>query len=329
MKMLWVVLVLLMMAALLYWFDSPIQESLDNGLPKVETARQDDVDIKPLGQNADNGSGSKTKSEQTDESESTKDYVLSAETLALFDQLIDENEERDEQSLLATLQQYLLDAGFSLDSIYRVQDVFSRYIEYKKALSGVKNKSHESLFSSEHMQDKLFAMDNLRRDFFSEEEIQALFGEQSEYDQMALERLRIEQDKGLTPHQKQQLLEDNVAQMPDNMQQAFQPSIDIRKVQRIKEDSKGLSREQRLARFSAEFGEQAGQRLMVTMEKQDKWNQRVSKLKNQMALVNNNEGLTAQQKLKQINSMKNESFSEQERRRLDVFMRNPKLLEIQ
>lgn len=320
MRMLLVVFILLALVTSYYWIDRQPEGVVSSSVAAVHSQAQE------AESNVVSTSLASRANVSDAQVESIADYVLSAQTIGLFDQLISDSIDRDEQQLLQALYDFLTTAGYSKSSVLMVQDVFARYIEYKKALGTVKSAEHESLFSSEHMEDTLFALDNLRKDYFSEHEIDVLFSEQNEYDQMALERLRIQQDNDLTPAQKQQLLEENIAQLPEETRQAFQPSINIRKLQRIKEESKHLSREQRLARLSAEFGEIAGQRLMSTMDKQTDWNRRVDDVHQGIQSIQQHQDLTDAQKNEQIIQLKNERFTEQEQKRLDVYLRHPKLL---
>lgn len=256
------------------------------------------------------------------------EYTLSSETLLLFDGVIARSESKEREVLINALESDLKEMKLTAKASERLLALFGRYIDYKTALASVKEAVGEAKpFSSDDMESKLFAIQNLRLDYFSQEEIVALFGEQQLYDEMALARLRIEQDKSLTSDQKQQLLEDNIAQLPDDMKASLQPSIDIRKVQQIKSESASLSREQRLARFSAEFGEEAGQRLLAAQDKAQNWNQRVTSIKSQIERLHSDLELTEESRIAQIKALKEGHFSPQELKRLDVFLRNPQLLQ--
>lgn len=255
-----------------------------------------------------------------------KEYVLSSDTLVLFDQVIAQSESKEHDDLLEALVNTLTSMSLNTASIEWVSELFSRYVQYKATLASVKSVSHAQPFSSDDMESKLFAIQGLRQDYFSQEEILTLFGEQQLYDEMALARLRIQQDKGLSAEQKQQLLEDNIAQLPEAMKTALQPSMDIRRVQSIKAESSELTREQKLARFSAEFGEEAGQRLLAAQDKAQSWNNRVTQIKSQIALLQGDAELTDESRLAQIQALKEGHFSAQELKRLDVFLRNPQLL---
>ncbi|UAA38309.1 hypothetical protein KIH87_16720 [Paraneptunicella aestuarii] len=256
----------------------------------------------------------------------SKAYQLSAETLVLFDEIIAGNEERNQTLMLKALHEWAMQNGYDSEASDILQDVFTRYVQYKDALSEIKSLDHERIFSADHMSDVLYAMQQLRLDYFSAEEIQALFSEQNEYDEMALARLRIQQDKDLTPEQKQQLLQQNIAQLSESAREALQPSMEIRKLQTLKQEAKSLTKEQRLARLSAEYGEEAAQRLSATLDNADQWQQRVSDFKQQMQRIDADTSLTPEQQAQQIQALREEGFTAQEQKRLDVFLRNPKLL---
>jgi|GEM_PF-5142520 len=253
-------------------------------------------------------------------------YLLSESTLLLFDNLIAEVEDKSLHVLLDNLQQWMQQANLNLASQAMLQDVFSRYVEYKQALSEVKSAGHDAYMSSAHMADILEAVENMRYEWFSEQEIALLFSAKQSHDNSALARLRIREDNSLSPAEKNRLIAESIAQLPEAEQLAFEPSLQIRKAQQLKAETADMPREQRLARLSAEFGEEAGQRLDNVYAQQDAWKNRVQDFRQQLRSLQDDEQLSQQQRDEQILALKSHLFDERERKRLDVFLRNPALL---
>ncbi|MCY7294658.1 lipase secretion chaperone [Alteromonas sp. a30] len=312
-----------MIAVVAYWlFQSETNES--GSLLSASTTNQKEKPV--LANHSTSVNAGDKKSQSLSADVALVDYKISAETLHLFERIISESESKEKDLLLDALNAELVKMNIMQNVIDKIKALFSRYIDYKAALAQVKEQEHERPFSSDDMESKLFAIKQLRLDYFSQMEIDQLFREQQLFDEMALARLRIQQDADLTEAQKQQLLEDNIAQLPEHMKAALQPSLDIRKVQAIKKSAQGLSREQKLARFSAEFGQEAGQRLLAAQDRQQEWGRRVTHIKSEIETINQNEALSAEQKLEKIQALKGRDFSKQELKRLDVFLRNPQLL---
>lgn len=254
------------------------------------------------------------------------EYTLSESTLLLFDNLIAESEDKSLAVLLEKLQSWMQQAKLNQASQALLQDVFTRYIEYKLALGEVKSAGHEQYMRSAHLADILQAVDDIRYQWFSEEEIALLFSEQQAHDNGALARLRIREDKSLSEADKNRLIAESIAQLPESEQEAFQPSIQIRKAQQLRTETQGMTREQRLARLSAEFGQEAGQRLDNVYQQQDAWKTRVQDFRQQMASLQDDDALSSDERAEQIARLKSSLFNDRELKRLDVFLRNPNLL---
>lgn len=314
-------IVLLALVATVYWNFKGLDESTSHERQTTKQTGANTIDVGRI-------SSEPQRIEKPNEfiQGESNEYQLSAATLALFDEIIAGNEERDQPLMLKELHRWAMQNGYSSETSDILQELFTRYVQYKDALSEIKSLDHEQLFSADHMSDVLYAMQQLRLDYFSAEEIQALFAEQNEYDEMALARLRIQQDKDLTPEQKQQLLQQNIAQLSESAREALQPSMEIRKLQALKQEAQSLTKEQRLARLSAEYGEEAAQRLSATLDNADHWQQRVSGFKQKIQHIHSDTSLTPEQKEQQILALREEEFTAQEQKRLDVFLRNPQLL---
>ena len=258
---------------------------------------------------------------------SIEHYSLTAETLSLFDSIISESQSKASPTLINTLAQHLRSAGYSERIIEWLTDLFARYIAYKSQLGAVKTADTEQLFSADHMLDTLTAVEALRTEYFTAEEIVALFAMGDEYDQMALARLRIQQDTDLTALQKQQLLAENIAQLPQQFRDSFAPSLAIRKLQNIKRESQALAAEHRFALLSAEYGDAAAQRIAHALDAEILWRNRVERYRATVEQLRADNALTKAQIMEKIAHLKASSFSDNERRRLDVFLRNPQLLQ--
>ena len=264
---------------------------------------------------------------QTEARQAGVEYQLSESTLLLFDNLIAEVEQKFPAVLTEKLQVWMKQAGLSLASQTMLQDVFIRYIEYKRALADVKSSGHEAYMSSVHMADILESIENLRYEWFSEQEITALFSAKQSHDESALARLRIREDGSLSAAEKNQLIAQSIAELPEAEQAAFQPSLQIRKAKQLQTETASLSEEQRLARLSAEFGEEAGARLNQVFTEQDAWKDRVDDFRSKLTSLQNNVQLSQHEREDQIRLLKTSMFNALELKRLDVFLRHPELLD--
>jgi lipase chaperone LimK len=150
-------------------------------------------------------------------------------------------------------------------------DLFSRFVNYKVALASEDVEINAVEASLKSVQGKLDARYDLRRQFFSYQEYEYLFGSDAASDSDALARLTIAQDNTLNREQKKNAIIDSLAIASDR--EAFKPTVEMHRIQKIKQQYPDSN--SRFSAISAEFGHEVAERFDTVWKKQDAWEQKL------------------------------------------------------
>lgn len=201
-------------------------------------------------------------------------------------------------------------------------ELFERYLEYKTRLKGLDN---ERLTLASEFEDRLDKVNLLRSKLFSEYEISLLFQNEEEWDRQAIERLSINQDPSLSKQQKAFLVNQHLELLPEHMQQAVEPTQNLRKVHQILSGADFNSSDQ-YNQLSAEFGDDAAQRLVVVKQSQDSWLSKVRQFQQRKDKLGQQFTLDSEDYIQQLSQLKKQMFETNEQKRLQVYLSNPDLL---
>ena len=197
--------------------------------------------------------------------------------------------------------------------------LFERYRYYQLALIEIKKLSpsidedmqmSQSLAFIEKAHDSQFQ-------FFSEQEIQAFFAQDNTYDRQAIARAAIRQDTSLTPAQKQQLLAHQISQLDESEQQALVPSFQAEKIAALLDN-----RQTQPLEMTAEISA----RVEIVKVAQDEWKARVKGYQ-EFQLTLKEEYVDAEEHEIKVEAYLKQHFTSTEVKRLQVFLRNPSLLD--
>ena len=202
--------------------------------------------------------------------------------------------------------------------------LFEDYIGYKYALAeleqSLKAPKEYEINDIERMRLQLQQLRDKRREYFSQDAVDAFFGFDELYDDFMLSRLEIQASSQLTTKEKaeqiaslEQNLPDQVRNMRDDTQrvsQVFEITQNMRK--------KGASEDEIFERNSQEFGQEAAERLRVLDTNRQAFQQKVDEYLANKESIENNEELTSSEKQEEIDGLIS-SFDENERRRLNAY----------
>ena len=182
--------------------------------------------------------------------------------------------EHDEQAPLAVQIAYVIysESLHTKDTHDYAVDLFSRFVNYKVALAGEDVEIDTVHASLKNVQEKLDARYDLRRQFFSHQEYEYLFGSDAASDNDALARLAIAQDNTLTREEKKNTIVESLATASDS--EAFKPTVDMHRIQQIKQQYRDNN--SRFSAISAEFGYEVAERFNTLWKKQGAWEQKVA-----------------------------------------------------
>lgn len=194
-------------------------------------------------------------------------------------------------------------------------DLFSRFVNYKVALASEDVEINTVQASLKSVQEKLDARYDLRRQFFSHQEYEYLFGSDAASDNDALARLAIAQDNTLTREEKKNTIVESLATASDS--EAFKPTVDMHRIQQIKQQYRDNN--SRFSAISAEFGYEVAERFNTLWEKQDAWEQKVEDYRAHIKKLES-ASLSKQEYSKLIREYETSDFTENEIKRLRVAM---------
>ena len=208
----------------------------------------------------------------------------------------------------------------------QAEELFDRYIDYKEDLASIQDYLNEQdmvsgqLHGYRQRSEKVKA---LRYKYFSEEEHQAFFTQEEEYDEYMFQQLSIAQDTQLTPAEKQQQMEDLEHTLPQAVQETRRSATvhgDLyHKVSALKQA--GASEEEIYQARVTALGDDAAQSLAELDQKRDLWNSRVSDYKRQKEQVLAS-GLSQSEKTESLNAWLQDNFTELEQLRVKAITAN-------
>lgn len=240
---------------------------------------------------------------------------------AEFDLFIFEQESVAPDALVAAYRTAVLKRDFTSDSQAYLIDLFSRYVNYKVQLETLDEQSGSQDISA--IANRLEARDDLRHTFFTQDEYHYLFSKDAQYDDAALARLRIASDTSLSDEEKQRLIEEQLAMLPADQRASFTPSLEVNRINLLSNTYDNP--EARYQAIAAEFGHDVAQRMRDKEQAQDNWKERVTAFQQWQESVMSS-SLSPEQIREKITSHRNQHFTENEQRRLRVFLENPALL---
>ncbi|MCL1036771.1 lipase chaperone [Shewanella submarina] len=234
--------------------------------------------------------------------------VLNEQLKWQFDDLI-HSADGDDTKLPKLLGELALSLNLSDDAELNLMDLFSRYRQYLMAVAELKQGVNtESLLSADDTRSFLRRAHALQFEFFSDPEIAAFFGDANRYDQQALARMTAQAGHDASS------LKQQLDSLPEQDREILLPSVQALAL------TESLSGQQAPADLT--FEQQ--QKLQDFQHQNLKWQQRVEavvKLQQQLADTQDADLILADYLAS--------GFTLAERRRLDVFLRHPELLNLQ
>jgi len=159
----------------------------------------------------------------------------------------------------------------------QARQLLENYLRYKRALVDVERGLPPAASAAAGARQRLEAMQRLRRDYFSEEEIAGLFGAGDEYDSDAVARLEIASDARLTPDQRKQKLAALDARLPVSVREDRDaPTRVLRLEESVQQARAGGADDNEVYRMrAAAFSPAAAARLADVDREEADWQRRI------------------------------------------------------
>ncbi|MBA5687482.1 lipase secretion chaperone [Rugamonas apoptosis] len=144
---------------------------------------------------------------------SAEKLVVDAELAHLFDYYLAGLGERSLDAIRVEIGREL-DRRLKPAAAAEARRLLAQYLEYKRALVDMEKSLPKPASLTDGARARLEAMQQLRHRYFSQDEIDGLFGASDAYDTDAIARMEINADTTLTPAQRQQKLAALDAKLP-------------------------------------------------------------------------------------------------------------------
>ena len=203
--------------------------------------------------------------------------------------------------------------------------LFDDYIAYKYALVELEKtfepSQHYEVSNIERFRHQLEQLRNKRREHLDSEAADAFFGFDELYDDFMLSQLEIQNNRQLTPSEKQQQIQALQQGLPEDVRQMREETERISKVFELTQEMKeeGASESQVFDYNSQQFGQEAAQRLQALDENRQAWQQKVDNYLLEKSQILKDDLLSHEEKIQKIKRLANERFTSLELKRLPAF----------
>ncbi|MGI9947432.1 lipase secretion chaperone [Vibrio hyugaensis] len=194
-------------------------------------------------------------------------------------------------------------------------ELFETYLAYKEALSKLEpfEGNSLSLIELKQLDDAILAMQSA---FFNDEQITQLFDEENRLRELAIDKLTI-QETELDSNTQQQMLEETLASQPEYIQQSERNNA---LVVQLNQTSELESQDKYLARVDL-VGEEGAQRLQALDDKRASFNASLDDYLEKRAVILSNDFLGEEEKKIEIAGLREESFEQNQWRRVEALER--------
>ncbi|MFZ3507940.1 lipase secretion chaperone [Vibrio harveyi] len=202
-----------------------------------------------------------------------------------------------------------------LDSLGISAELFETYLAYKEALSKLEPFEGNSLSLNElkQLNNAILAMQST---FFTDEQIAQLFDAENRLRQLAIDKLAIRETE-LDADSQQQMLEENLASQPKYIQQSERNNALVIELNQTSEMS---AQEKYLARVDL-VGEEGAERLQALDEQRASFTTSLDDYLEKRAEILDNNFLGEEEKKTEIAGLREQSFEQNQWRRVEALER--------
>jgi lipase chaperone LimK len=204
----------------------------------------------------------------------------------------------------------------------KAQRLLGLYIEFKRELVELDAKPELAGNGVAAIRKRMLAQQDLRARYFSNDEVQGMFGFDDAYDMDAVARLEVSQNPALTPLEKQQQLAALDAALPETLRREREASHGVVRVeQQVAElRAKGASDDDIYRMRAKEFDAQAAARLADVDREEAAWKSRIARYRDERSKVLQNlANAPESERQTALAQLQQSLFSEAERPRLVAY----------
>lgn len=245
--------------------------------------------------------------------------IVNEQTKDCFEYFITQYGEKTIEQIKADFLSYTK-ISYKEPVLSQLNNLWTRYIDYRSKLGDLPAPTADKE-SAKYYQQILVNTQNLRKKFFSNYEIQGLFGIQDTYDQYTVDRLEIMDNQKLSTAEKAQKLKELFEQLPEDWKENLKQLNQLEDLRKLTAEIKargGSAEELRQMRTNL-VGPEATQRLETLDVQRSDWKGKVNQyLAERDNILKSNLSDSAKQRA--VEQLKAQQFAnQQEQLRLQTF----------
>ncbi|RKG31628.1 lipase secretion chaperone [Acinetobacter tianfuensis] len=323
---LWIIIGALIIAiiGLVFWL-SPKNEAAETTQKSMVSAADAGGSEAQLANADGSGAGFMSKSQQDTQincqmtMDSTNRLVVNEQTRNCFEYFITQFGEKKLEQIQADFKTYI-SSTHTEPALSQVLDLWKRYIDYRSRLGQLQPPSGSNE-DPRYYRDIFNSTQNLRKEFFSDYEIEGLFGTENTYHVYTLNRMDVIHNKNLTEAEKAKKLKALFDELPEDWKENLEQINKLEDLRKLTADIKargGSAEEIRAMRMSL-VGPEATQRLEVLDTQRADWKADVTGyLAERDSIIKS--GMSDSAKQQAIQQLRNQHFqAKEDQLRLQTF----------
>ncbi|MEF9956605.1 MAG: lipase secretion chaperone [Acinetobacter sp.] len=245
--------------------------------------------------------------------------IVNEQVKNCFEYFITQYGEKNIQQIKADFLSYI-QSGYKDPALSQITDLWNRYLDYRENLADLQQPSAEPDTAS-YYQGVFDNTQNLRKKYFSDYEIEGLFGPENTYHKYTLDRMRILENKKLSETEKAKKLSALFDKLPVDWKENLQQISTLDNLRKLSHDLKARNatpEEMHQMRMNL-VGAEATQRLENLDTQRDVWKNRVTDYLGERDQIQKS-GMSDTAKQQAIKSLQAQQFNNpQDMARLQTF----------
>ncbi|WP_445114860.1 lipase secretion chaperone [Acinetobacter sp. WZC-1] len=315
--------------ALIFWLKPQHQTADESAVKSTEHAAETGT-VAPALTGTQAGSFSSKSQQDTQincqiRTDDSNRLIVNEQTRDCFEYFITQYGEKNLDQIKADFISYTK-ASYKDPLLSQLTDLWSRYLQYRDGLGKMKpaNGGHVSAADQnnpDYYRGVFSQIKTLRKQFFSDYEIEGLFGNEDVYNDYTINRMSIINDKSLSATEKAEKLKQLFNGLPEKWQESLQQLSKIDDLNKLTAEIKarGGSPEEIRQMRTQLVGPEATQRLEKLDVQRSDWKQRVDQYLGERDNIMKS-SMSDSAKEDAVNQLRNQQFSnQQEQLRLKTF----------
>ena len=237
--------------------------------------------------------------------------IVNEQTRNCFEYFITQYGEKSIDQIKKDFKAYIAQ-GHKEPALSQIYDLWDRYMKYREQLGNLQPPSDDKE-SPQYYRSIYSSTQNLRKQFFSDYEIEGLFGKENTYHEYTLKRMEVVNDKKLSESEKAKKLKALFDELPEDWKENLEQINKLEDLRKLTADIKargGSSEEIHQMRLNL-VGPEATQRLENLDNQRSSWKSSVNQyLTERDSIVKSNMSDSAKQQA--VQQLRNQHFKSKE-----------------